>query len=210
MLDCRNLLCLPGVYRSFQKWVSEEFRSEYIRTHVRPQRGQRVLDIGCGPGDMLAYFPDVDYVGLDLEPSYIEAAVARFGHRATFRCQNVAEAAVQEPGTYDVVMANGVLHHLNDSEAAHLVDLARQALKSTGRLVTFDGCFSPDQARLTRWVVGLDRGKFVRGPEQYHRFAAANFADVRGSVRHNLLRIPYTHYIMECARPMVAGASRIA
>jgi len=32
----------------------------------------RVLDIGCGPGNILKLMPDTEYVGFDLNPHYIE------------------------------------------------------------------------------------------------------------------------------------------
>ena len=77
-----------------------------------------VVDMGCGPGDVLACLPEVDYVGIDINPKYIRAAQARYPGRGTFRCQAVRDAVVQEPAAYDVVMANAVLHHLDLGRAA--------------------------------------------------------------------------------------------
>ena len=44
--------------------------------------------------------------------------------------------------------------------------------------------------------VSRDRGEFVRRREDYVRLAEGCFARVESFVRHDLLRIPYTHLIM--------------
>jgi SAM-dependent methyltransferase len=96
------------------------------------------------------------------------------------------------------VIAHGVLHHLDDDQARTLFRVARRALKPGGRLVTYDGCFTPDQSAAARFVVSLDRGRHVRTREAYERLARGEFSEVRTFVRHDLVRIPYTHLIMEC------------
>ena len=111
----------------------------------------------------------------------------------------MGQAAIEgEQGTFDVVLATGVIHHLDDVQAAALFGLARLALRPAGRLVTFDGCRVPQQSRLARWLLAKDRGKFVRTQEEYLRLASARFANVELDLRHDLLRVPYTHLIMRC------------
>jgi hypothetical protein len=91
-----------------------------------------------------------------------------------------------------------VLHHLNDDYAARLFKLARRALKPCARLVTLDGCFVAGQPKLARLVVSRDRGEYVREFAEYAKLAAQVFPQVKSVVRHDLLRIPYTHVILQC------------
>src|SRR5262249_46044409 len=140
VFDLRSILGVPAAYRLFARLIAGNYRDLYLREYVQPVSGQRVFDIGCGPGDILADLPDVYYVGIDISSKYIEAARRRFGSRGIFRCEPLAEAVVREPASYDIVLANGVLHHLTDDEARQLLELARGALKPTGRLVTHDPC----------------------------------------------------------------------
>ena len=160
--------------------------------------GKRVLDIGCGPADLLSYLPEVDYVGIDLSPQYIQAARARYGNRATFLCENVADTVVREPASADVVTATGVLHHLNDVEARRLLEVARQALKPGGRFVALDGVWHPGQSPVARWVLRRDRGRFIRTADAYVALARDVFGSVASHVRHDMMRIPYSLHIMVC------------
>jgi SAM-dependent methyltransferase len=203
MLRLRSVFNLPVAYRLFQKAVAGRHHETYVREYVKPLPGQRVLDIGCGPGDVLDYFPPVQYVGFDNNPKYIRAAQARFGTRGTFRCESVSdcrlESAVGEPGSCDIVMAHGVMHHLNDPEVRALLALARRALKPEGRLVTLDGGYVPGQSLVARALLALDRGKFVRRAEAYRALASEVFGEVCMDVRHDMIRVPYTHVILVCS-----------
>jgi SAM-dependent methyltransferase len=195
----KSVLSVPWIYRALQRGLGTgHSQAEYIRTYVRPVAGARVLDLGCGPADILDWLPETHYVGVDASAQYIEEAKSRYGDRGQFICRSVTEYALEQPASFDVVMANGVLHHLSDEEAITLFRVARGALKSGGRLVTLDACFVPNQSRIARWMLQNDRGRFVRFPDQYLRLASSNFQRVEQHVRHDLLRVPYTHIIMVC------------
>lgn len=194
-----SVLSLPSAYRTFRRLVGGDL-DRYVAEYVKPQPGAKILDIGCGPGDMLSALPGTDYVGLDISPEYIEAAKRRFGAAGRFLCADVGLATIeQERGQFDLVLATGVLHHLDDERAGSLFDLARVALRPGGRLITYDGCYVPEQSRLARWVLSKDRGKFVRTRDEYVRLASSFFSQIEPHVRHDVLRIPYTHLIMYCA-----------
>jgi SAM-dependent methyltransferase len=64
-------------------------RLAVIASYVRAFGLRRILDVGCGTGDLLALLPpDVTYVGVDIAPTAVEAARRRFGERAncSFYC----------------------------------------------------------------------------------------------------------------------------
>lgn len=195
-----TILRLPVAYRFFTWLIGGTARQTYIDQYVRPVPGEKVLDIGCGPGDVLEFLPNVDYTGFDISPEYIEAAQKRFGQRGRFLCGDVGALTIeQEHGTFSLVLATGVVHHLDDERAAKLFSLASLALAPGGRLVTYDGCFVPEQSKIARWLLRHDRGKFIRKPEDYQRLAGERFSRVEPDLRHDLLRVPYTHILMRCS-----------
>jgi SAM-dependent methyltransferase len=135
-----------------------------------------------------------------MNQAYIDYAKKRFGNRGKFLNQRVREGIVNELSLFDFdrVLAKGVLHHLNDDEAIQLFELARSALKHGGRLITFDGCYVKGQPWLTRLILSKDRGKYVRTKDEYLSLASNLFKDIQVSIHHDLIRIPYTHIIMDC------------
>lgn len=193
------VLSLPAGYRLFRRLVGGDLE-RYVTEFVKPRADDKVLDIGCGPGDMFGALPHVDYLGLDISPEYIAAARRRFGTAGRFLCTDVGAATIEtERGQFNLVLATAVLHHLDDERAKWLFELAHTALKPGGRLITYDGCYVPEQSRLARWILRNDRGKFVRTLDEYVRLASVSFPNVQTHVRHDLLRIPYTHLIMYCS-----------
>lgn len=201
----RRLLALPAAYDFFQDMVgARRARLRWIRECLKPFDGARILDIGCGTAELLRLLPPgIDYTGFDMSPAYIEAARRRYGSRGRFVCGNVeafgdGTIGAGEAG-YDIAMAFGVLHHLSDEEVRQVFRRARQVLKPSGRLVTMDPAFVPDQSPMSRFAVSRDRGRNVRFPGAYADLAREAFTDIRVSVWHDALRIPYDHAILECA-----------
>jgi SAM-dependent methyltransferase len=194
----KQLLAIPAVYRWFRSAIAGRFWEIYVQRYVRPQPQGRILDVGCGTGDILKYLPPVSYLGIDLDRRYIDSARKRFGSHGEFRCESATETVLREPESFDVVMANGVLHHLNDDEVLAVLRLARSALKASGHLTTLDGAFVPGQSRIARSLLNLDRGRFVRSHDRYVELARTVFTDINADVCHDLLRLPYTHLIMTC------------
>lgn len=199
----RRLLTWPGFYDLFQDLVgAAAIRRRFVREFLAPDPGARILDIGCGTGAMLAFLPgDCDYLGFDFSVDYVATARARFGDRGRlpgsrrrFACARIdADGALQGmegEGAFDLAMAFGVLHHLDDAEAAGVFDCARRALKPGGRLATLDPAFVEGQGKLARYVVSRDRGRNVRTPQAYAALGRPYFPGLETRVLHSHLRIP--------------------
>lgn len=194
----RKVLSRPVFYDAFQQFVGANKQRElYIREYIQPTDQSCVLDIGCGTGEILDFLPaSVKYHGYDLSYEYIQAANERYGRRGHWHCASVSDMEVKEYGTFDIVMANGVLHHLEDREVRQLAAAASRALKPGGRFCSFDGCFIDGQNPIARYLISKDRGRNVREPEGYKALVDPYFATVDLVIRHDMLRIPYTHAIM--------------
>jgi SAM-dependent methyltransferase len=205
-MDLRRVLALPKMYSLFADVVGGDSRRKYVEQYIRPFPGARILDIGCGPADLLDYLPpSVQYTGFDASADYIDAARKRFGARGSFFCERVNEQVIERIGQFDIAIATGVLHHLDDADAVSLFRIARHALVPGGRLVTLDGCYTDSQSRMARYIISKDRGEHVRADGAYETLARQVFPLVDVSVRHDLMRIPYTHVIMQCAATPAAG-----
>jgi 2-polyprenyl-3-methyl-5-hydroxy-6-metoxy-1,4-benzoquinol methylase len=103
----------------------------------------------------------MNYHELDQSQEYIDEAIARYPQRGTFRYAMAEEATLQGEPSYDLVLAAGVLHHLDDKEVLKLLGMAKSALKYGGRLVTIDPCFDKEKNPIARLLVSKDRGHNV-------------------------------------------------
>ena len=191
----QRFLDIPALYDLLQNLMgAKKSRRHLVQEVIRPFPGMRLLDIGCGTAEILDYLPhDMQYVGFDLSSRYILGARRRYGERAIFHCQSVTSALIHELESFDVVLASGVLHHLNDLEAESLTQLASSALKSGGTLITIDGCYVPEQNPIARFLLSIDRGKFVRDTQGYTAILNKSFASIDSQVRHSTY-IPYTTF----------------
>jgi SAM-dependent methyltransferase len=201
----QRVLSHPLAYSLFRSIVATaDNEARLVREYVRPSPGCRILDIGCGPASIVAHLPDpsCEYVGFDMNPAYIASAMRRWRRRGncTFLCGKVGDTVPPRMGLYDVVVAIGVLHHLNDEEALRLLGTAHDALKPGGALVTRDGVYVEGQHWLARWLISRDRGRAVRTAAGYRQLASRYFPHIEERVLHDTLRLPYTVLVMRCRK----------
>jgi 2-polyprenyl-3-methyl-5-hydroxy-6-metoxy-1,4-benzoquinol methylase len=195
----RPILNLSWAYQLFGSLIgSHEYRKTLAKEYIRARQSDKILDIGCGPGSMAPYLPRSEYVGFDANPDYLERAQRHFPE-ARFVCERVSENNLPQSGYFDIVVALGIVHHLDDQEAVQLYRMAYNALKPEGRLITLDGVWAPNQSKFAKFLLRRDRGYFVRPQEAYEKLASTSFSKINPTVRHDLLRIPYTHLILECS-----------
>jgi SAM-dependent methyltransferase len=196
----RAVLSHPRVYSSFQSLMgARKFRTNFVSQFVRPFPRMAVIDIGCGPADILAYLTDVNYWGFDISEAYIERARNAFGTRGRFHCKQLQVDDLDRSPRFDVALAIGLLHHLDDKVALNLLQLAHRALKPGGRLLTVDPCLDPSQSPIARFLIRHDRGQNVRDKVGYEALALKVFEAPKAVVSHQAW-IPYTHCIIECQK----------
>jgi SAM-dependent methyltransferase len=175
-------------------------RRTLVDSYIRPSPGQRILDLGCGPAAILPYLGDVAYVGIDLNGAHIAKAQACHGNRGRFHVGDFASLRSELGGSFDIVSCIGLVHHLDDARVRELALLARDYLILGGRLVTIDPVFSDGQTWIARRMAAADSGQCVRTSEGYRALISSAFDKVQVHVRHDLLRIPYSHCILEAER----------
>lgn len=196
-----TLLSLPQVYDFAQYLIrGTRFGPNFARRFIKPKAGDRILDVGCGTGAILHHLPGTHYVGFDMSKPYVAACNRRFHGRGSFHCEVLNAHTSRDFGQFDIVLAVGVLHHLNEAEAAQLFRLAKESLVEGGRLITLDGVFHEGQSRLVQWLLRSDRGKYVRTAKGYLNLAEAEFNVVNSHIVEDLFRIPYTLIILQCRR----------
>lgn len=97
---------------------------------VRP--GERVLDVGCGTGELTARLAELgaDVLGIDSSPAMIEAAREAYP-ALSFEVVDVAELDMDS--NFDLVFSNAALHWVKRAQTA--ANAMATALRPGGRLV---------------------------------------------------------------------------
>ena len=132
----RKILEVPILYSCFQNILgARKFRDEIVKKYLKVSLGLKVLDVGCGPGDLLYSIPcNIDYVGFDYEYSYIEKAKKVFSKRGRFLHSDVTSFNFNE-AKFDRIVLIGLLHHLEDFEVRKVFSVLEQLLAKDGFLL---------------------------------------------------------------------------
>jgi len=192
----REILSLPFFYNALQYSIGVPRQREYlVRRFVRPRKGDRILDIGCGTADVLIHLEpfDIRYTGIDPNEAYVAHAQQRWGDDARYEFRVAAVGTNPPPpvdaDAYDTVIAFGVMHHLTDGQVRELLRLAAHGLRPGGRLVTMDPCRLPDMNIVERLAVRYDRGACIREASDYEALVKAEFPSATYSIRA-MARVP--------------------
>jgi SAM-dependent methyltransferase len=162
----------PLVYRLWQAPFAERKLKPVLDwcQHTPPDR---VLDIGCGPGTNAHHFAGVDYLGIDINPGYIETARRRYGPR--FEVADARDlAAAGLMGTWDLVLMNSLMHHLPDDAVDSLLSAVPSLLGDNGRVHILD-LVLPRERRASWLMARLDRGEYPRDIDAWRSLFARKF-----------------------------------
>lgn len=200
----RSILKFPSIYDLYQSLVgSRAARDRLFKTYAPLREGTKLLDIGCGTGELLEYLPAyIEYTGIDVNPLYIELAHKKYGDRGHFELIDVnnIERLALPKGSFDVVVLYGVLHHLDDGEVHRVLSFARSMLKEGGVVFTVDGVYLEGQSALKQFILSRDRGAYVRFDREYRALAEEIFPQVESFVERDALRIPTDYFVMRARK----------
>ena len=179
-------------------------RRRHVREALTASSGERILDVGCGPGfyarELLDEIgPGGSIVAVDASPDMLALARRRCeGHsNVTFREGNAAALPVDD-GTFDAALCVQVMEYVPDPAAA-LAEIHR-ALRPGGRVLVWDVDWGtvwwhsndPDRMRrmLAAWDEHLVHPSLPRTLGA--RLRTAGFADV-AVAGHSFATVSYDH-----------------
>jgi SAM-dependent methyltransferase len=132
----RRWLEVPFLYNLFQDAIGETRCVGSLSKATFEQNGDKVIDIGRGPAQILPWLPAVEHLGLDVNRACIASGNRTHGDKGTFVVGDTKplwdDSRFRDA---DIVIGLGILHHLDDDDAAHCIRFAHRALKQGGRFV---------------------------------------------------------------------------
>lgn len=146
--------------RGVVRWV-ESKRMNAVLRHLDVRPGQRVLDVGCGAGNILERLPTAQRYGIDLSAIMVKRASERLEGDATI-IQGDAEKLPFESATFDRVIASGLLSHVLHPDA--VISELKRVTKRGGKIVISISIEESIEKGL-RWVKSLGLQGLLMGAE---------------------------------------------
>lgn len=185
------LLKFPFMYSTAMRLFVAKDQRRFLIDFLEFSRDSKVLDIGCGPASILNKVGiDISYTGIDSNPRYITLATQRFGEFAKFLLIDVDELATRFSEKFNKILILGTLHHLSDAEVQKVLMVARGLLTDDGVLITHDPVRSQKQHFISKLLMNLDRGKFIRYKDEHIAFFNSQYTTTV-TVKNDLMRFPY-------------------
>ena len=160
-----NLSQIPFTRRKFAR----------IQAHSDISKVRRVLDVGCGPGTNAPHFQHAYYLGIDINERYIEIAKRRF-HR-DFLAADVTKYEVQPGESFDFVLLNSFLHHI-DTPAVQRILAQISTLLSPDGFVHSIELVLPERRGVPYVFAKRDRGNFPRPLSEWRSLFEEHFQTV--------------------------------
>jgi len=189
---------IPVLHGMLQHGLTRSNSKErLINEIIQPTLGESVLDLGCGAGEIMPLLGVREYTGVDLNPAHIAAAKSKYPG-ADFRTGDAISFVETIDKTFDLITMIGLLHHLDDDQVRRIMRGAKRILNPNGKIVAFDVGFEARQNPIAYLLAKLDSGRNVRTLDGFLSLEREIFPNASGYLRHDLLRVPYTHVITIC------------
>ena len=195
----------------------------FVARHYRA--GDRVLDLGCGPGSLWSYWTthfsgNTGLIGVDISPQMVARAKSAWPD-SDFRVGSFREIPV-ESGTIDLVIASSTLHHLPDPLLPQAFAEIRRVLVEhgtlvgrepvgVGRLADEPGWLSGAIMNFRHLVSRLTHTREYAEPENgphHHAYDPKVFFDFLSQAfapRSLTFRHPFSSYVSRCDDQLVAS-----
>jgi ubiquinone/menaquinone biosynthesis C-methylase UbiE len=153
---------LPAVY-SANQFIGQATVRRYRRLlaeEVPCDDTTSVLDLGCGTGSTCGVI-EGRYSGVDINPSYIDAAQRRYPHAKFFEmdCSKLAFS----DASFDLATSIATTHHLTDAELEAMTLEALRVVRPGGAFHLIDAILPINRRAFAKELFfRMDRGRFPR------------------------------------------------
>ncbi len=195
-----NLINNPLIYKIIQGVMSgTSFRNSIIKKNIT-KSNLKILDIGCGPAQIIEHLPQCDYYGYDIDQRSIQYAKKKYYQKNFhFYCKKFNKTELKKLPKFDFIIFFGILHHLSNKEVYEILKLCKKIMKKNSKLLTEDPIFLENQNLIAKFLIKKDRGLNVRKKREYLALLKNHFKKIKNKVTHQYF-IPYTWITTICSK----------
>lgn len=113
---------------------------------INPQPDQTVLDVGCGPGNLIVglkkYQPSLEIIGVDIDPRILKIAQKKLD-KNNINAKLIEASATDIPlqTSFDIVVSTLMFHHLDYQQKQAMLKQVYRLLKPDRKFYLYD--FAP-------------------------------------------------------------------
>lgn len=129
--------------------LARQTRNGFVAEAIKNSGAQRVLDIGCGNGGLLAAIPECERWGVDMDQSAL--AIARETNPTAQLVHQTGADLPFDDLQFDAVVLSEVIEHVGDENKQAVIDEAHRVLRPGGTFV-----FTAPYAGVLAWADPMD------------------------------------------------------
>ena len=178
-------------YRLLQNIILKRSFNDDVIEIVRKNKVKQVIDIGCADSTLVEKLTgNFSYDGYEIDSSFIKKSKNKYKENNNYNFFNLSIDEINFD-KYDpddsIIILVGLFHHINDEKIKFFLNKT-----SKFKIYAIDAVKIQDQNIITKLLLSLDKGNYVRDVENYKKILT-NFEFV--IARNKYLRFPYDHIV---------------
>lgn len=180
-----SLLNNPKFFNPFSKYFGDQgIVDEVVREETGSSGSVKILDLGCGTGNLSRLFPPMNYIGVDSDEKYIN--FARENYKREFHVMNASDLKFSGDA-FDMVFSKDLFHHLKDDEFVKVLSEIKRVLKPSGKALIIEISYRMADDLLYKKILRrLDRGEHIREFSALERFVRSIFSVEKSYIKRGV------------------------
>ena len=144
------------------------------------QKGQKVLDFGCGIGSNSKLFHSDDYIGVEVDESRIISSRIKYPNK---RFEQISFISTEddripfENDSFDLVFISLCLHHIDSATCKLLLKEFSRVLNHNGRIIGIEPCILSGKYFSNIFMNIIDAGDYILPIEEYKKIYTSESYD---------------------------------
>ena len=145
------------------------------------QKGDRVLDFGCGIGSNSKLFDAEDYIGVEVDASRVESARIKYPASQFEKIPFISSRDDKIPfkdDSFDIIFISLCLHHIDSSTCKLLFKEFKRILNQNGKIVGIEPCILRNNYFSNVFMNVVDAGDYILSIEEYKKMYSSESFDI--------------------------------
>ena len=144
------------------------------------QKGQKVLDFGCGIGSNSKLFHSDDYIGVEVDESRVISSRIKYPNK---RFEQISFISTEddripfEKDSFDLVFISLCLHHIDSATCKLLLKEFSRVLNHNGRIIGIEPCILSGKYFSNIFMNIIDAGDYILPTEEYKKIYTSESYD---------------------------------